>query len=476
MLPRSQKAILAAAERLGAPDRADRADPRPRRPHRLARRARRRAARRRGADLHARRAPAREGHDARPRRGEGQAARRLPGRRPSRRGRSPPATASARSRSWPRPATRRARSRSSTRATARSTAPTPSPRSAASPRPRSALALPARRRWPPGTARPRSRPRGRCARSTRSGLAPGHGKVVEAPGRRDGPRRSRAGPERWRAAGWTARRWSTRRSRSPTPTGSRRSRSPASPPRSASRSPSLYNHVDGREALVARIARAATRELADALRRAATGRAGADALAAVAHAQRAYARAHPGRYAATVAAPAPGDAEHEAAAADAVDVLDRGARRVRLAGDDADPRGARATQRGARIRRDRGGRRLRPRRRPRRLVRVARGRARGRIVSRSRRARAAARSGGGGRRLRSGAIPLYVRTPEVEVTGTPVTPRSQARELSRRRARAAGARCAASPARPRARAAAGRSARAPRRSRACGPCPSRAAG
>jgi AcrR family transcriptional regulator len=87
------------------------------------------------------------------------------------------------------------------------------------------------------------------------------------------------------------------------------------------RSPSLYNHVDGRDGLLRAIAARSTRELATALRRAATGRAGIDAVAAFAQAQRDYARAHPGRYAATVAAPARGDTEHEKAAADAVDVL-----------------------------------------------------------------------------------------------------------------------------------------------------------
>jgi AcrR family transcriptional regulator len=87
------------------------------------------------------------------------------------------------------------------------------------------------------------------------------------------------------------------------------------------RSPSLYNHVGGHEDLLRGVRVRSTRELADALRRAATGRAGADALAAVARAQREFALEHPGRYAATVAAPAPGDAEHETAAADAVDVL-----------------------------------------------------------------------------------------------------------------------------------------------------------
>jgi AcrR family transcriptional regulator len=100
------------------------------------------------------------------------------------------------------------------------------------------------------------------------------------------------------------------------------------------RSPSLYNHVDGRNGLVRGVAARATAELATALRRAATGRAGADAIAAVAQAQRDYALAHPGRYAATVAAPAPGDTAHEEAAADAVDVLTSVLKGSGLEGDD----------------------------------------------------------------------------------------------------------------------------------------------
>ena len=87
------------------------------------------------------------------------------------------------------------------------------------------------------------------------------------------------------------------------------------------RSPSLYHHVAGRDGLLRGLAEQSTRELADALRRAATGRAGGDAIMAVAQAQREYALAHPGRYATTVAAPVKGDAEHEQAAAEAVDVL-----------------------------------------------------------------------------------------------------------------------------------------------------------
>ncbi|MFL5817399.1 MAG: TetR/AcrR family transcriptional regulator [Conexibacter sp.] len=87
------------------------------------------------------------------------------------------------------------------------------------------------------------------------------------------------------------------------------------------RAPSLYNHVAGREALLRGIALHGLRELGDALRRAAVGRAREDALVAVAHAYRAYAHAHPGCFAATVAAPAAGDVEHEQAAAEVVGVI-----------------------------------------------------------------------------------------------------------------------------------------------------------
>ncbi|HKG01685.1 MAG TPA: TetR/AcrR family transcriptional regulator [Conexibacter sp.] len=87
------------------------------------------------------------------------------------------------------------------------------------------------------------------------------------------------------------------------------------------RAPSLYNHVAGREALLRGIALRGLHELGDALRRAAVGRAREDALVAVAHAYRAYAHAHPGCFAATIAAPAPGDVEHEQAAAEVVGVI-----------------------------------------------------------------------------------------------------------------------------------------------------------
>jgi AcrR family transcriptional regulator len=101
------------------------------------------------------------------------------------------------------------------------------------------------------------------------------------------------------------------------------------------RAPSLYNHVDGRSGLVRAIALRAVRELTAALREAAVGRSGADALTAAARAYRAYAHAHPGRYAATVAAPAPDDDELRAAAQETIDVLIAVLRGWGLEGDDA---------------------------------------------------------------------------------------------------------------------------------------------
>jgi AcrR family transcriptional regulator len=101
------------------------------------------------------------------------------------------------------------------------------------------------------------------------------------------------------------------------------------------RAPSLYNHVDGRADLLRAIAVVGVRELTAALREAAVGRSSADALFAAAHAYRGYARAHPGRYAATVAAPTRGDEAHRAAATEAVDVLLAIMRGWDLEGDDA---------------------------------------------------------------------------------------------------------------------------------------------
>jgi len=101
------------------------------------------------------------------------------------------------------------------------------------------------------------------------------------------------------------------------------------------RTPSLYNHVESLDDVRRGVALLALRDLADALRDAAVGRAGDDALAAMAVAYRAYARRHPGRYAATQRAPAEGDEEMRTAAGGAVDVVLAVLRGYGLEGDDA---------------------------------------------------------------------------------------------------------------------------------------------
>jgi AcrR family transcriptional regulator len=85
------------------------------------------------------------------------------------------------------------------------------------------------------------------------------------------------------------------------------------------RAPSLYNHVAGRDDLLAGVAVRGLQEVGAAMREAATGRAGEAALIAAAQAFRDYARAHPGRYGATVRAS--DDPEIAAAAAAVFDVL-----------------------------------------------------------------------------------------------------------------------------------------------------------
>jgi AcrR family transcriptional regulator len=64
------------------------------------------------------------------------------------------------------------------------------------------------------------------------------------------------------------------------------------------RPPSLYAHIVSLDDLRRRVGARGARELAVELGRAAAGRAGVDALRAVAHAYRAYAHGHPGSYAA----------------------------------------------------------------------------------------------------------------------------------------------------------------------------------
>ncbi len=87
------------------------------------------------------------------------------------------------------------------------------------------------------------------------------------------------------------------------------------------RQPSLYKHIHSIGGVQRSIAVRAKIELADALRRRVVGRSGPDALRALCAEYRAWALAHPGRYAATVRAPSAEDDDDLAASAAAVEVV-----------------------------------------------------------------------------------------------------------------------------------------------------------
>ena len=106
-------------------------------------------------------------------------------------------------------------------------------------------------------------------------------------------------------------------------------------PRLGVRMPSLYKHVAGMDALRRLLSIRAKKELADVFARAAAGKAGAQALTAMFHAARNWARAHPGRYAATVRAPDPADNEDVQASNAILEIALAGLADYRLAGDDA---------------------------------------------------------------------------------------------------------------------------------------------
>jgi AcrR family transcriptional regulator len=85
--------------------------------------------------------------------------------------------------------------------------------------------------------------------------------------------------------------------------------------------PGLYKHVAGLDDVRRGIALLAVRELTSAGARAAAGLTDTDALRAISAAYRSYALARPGRYAASVLAPAPGDEEHIEVATEAFEVI-----------------------------------------------------------------------------------------------------------------------------------------------------------
>jgi AcrR family transcriptional regulator len=87
------------------------------------------------------------------------------------------------------------------------------------------------------------------------------------------------------------------------------------------RAPSLYAHVDGLDDLRSRLAARGADQLADELSAAAAGRAGEQALSAVAHAYRSYAQRHQGSYAALQRASATRSEQYTEAATRVVDVV-----------------------------------------------------------------------------------------------------------------------------------------------------------
>jgi AcrR family transcriptional regulator len=98
--------------------------------------------------------------------------------------------------------------------------------------------------------------------------------------------------------------------------------------------PGLYKHVRGTDEVRRGISLLAVRELTDAAARATAGVTGRESLDALSAAYRSYALACPGRYAASVVAPAPGDAEHEDVAAQAIAVIAAALKGYRLEGSD----------------------------------------------------------------------------------------------------------------------------------------------
>jgi AcrR family transcriptional regulator len=101
------------------------------------------------------------------------------------------------------------------------------------------------------------------------------------------------------------------------------------------RVPSLYKHVNGLDALHSLIEARAKSELGKAMARSAVGVASGDAVDALAAAYRAWAKAHPGRYEATLAAPKADDAASVAASERAVRVVFDALAGYGLTGDDA---------------------------------------------------------------------------------------------------------------------------------------------
>jgi AcrR family transcriptional regulator len=98
--------------------------------------------------------------------------------------------------------------------------------------------------------------------------------------------------------------------------------------------PGLYKHVSGLDEVRRGISILAVAEVTGIAARAAAGVTGLDALRAVSAAYRGYALDHPGRYAASVLAPAPGDEEYDEVTNQALAVLSAALKGYELQGAD----------------------------------------------------------------------------------------------------------------------------------------------
>ena len=98
--------------------------------------------------------------------------------------------------------------------------------------------------------------------------------------------------------------------------------------------PGLYKHVSGMDEVRRGISILAVTEVTGIAARAAAGVSGLAALRAVSAAYRGYALDHPGRYAASVLAPAPGDEEYDEVTNQALAVLSAAFKGYELQGAD----------------------------------------------------------------------------------------------------------------------------------------------
>ncbi len=99
--------------------------------------------------------------------------------------------------------------------------------------------------------------------------------------------------------------------------------------------PTLYHYVDGLAGLRRELTLLGLRELAARLGPAVMGKAGDDAILALAQSYRAFVKERPGLYAATVRAGAPDDTELVALSQEVIEIVVRALAAYQLQGDDA---------------------------------------------------------------------------------------------------------------------------------------------